>query len=396
MMQNPFQHVVPTRILYGPGILEEASAELEAHRGKRALLVTEKILGKLGLTDRVKDVLERSGIELVSVFDGVIPNSEVGLVTAAAAAAREAGANMVVALGGGSAMDTAKAVNIVLTMGGHILDYQGAQLLDRPLHPLIAIPTTAGTGSEVTNVAVIHDAANGIKVLLVDHHLAPDLAILDPTLTLSLPARFTAATGMDALTHAIEGYTSTMSYPIADGMALQAIGMIAEHLPRAVEDGQDVEARGGMLVAATIAGMAFVHAGVGIIHALSHTLGGLFGVGHGEANSILLPHGMAFNLEPCLERFARVARQLDPGLAGDEHELAVQGIQRIVEMRRRLHAKCGLAMTLQEVEVPKERLGEVAQMAMIDGAMIYNRRSPEEAELLALLETAHEKTGPDL
>lgn len=390
-MLDGFQFHSPTRVLFGAGVARELGGELSRYGARRAILVTEKILRDIGLAGKVEKALDGSTIELVAVFDGVVPNSELGVVRRGLELAREKGADLVIALGGGSAMDTAKAINMALSHGGDIMDYQGAQLLSGPCKPLIALPTTAGTGSEVSNVSAIHDEENHTKILFVDNYLMPDLAILDPELTVSMPAKVTAATGMDALTHAVEAYVSSQAFPIADGLALQAAHLISENLIAAIRDPQDLGPRGKMLAAATMAGMAFTQAGVGCVHAMSHACGGLFGVAHGEANSILLPVGMEFNLPEAPERFAELARALgvretrglDPAGAGQK------AIERVRQIQILLKEFSGLSNRLADVGVVEARLPEVAAAAMLDGAMIYNRRPAEESDVLEMLKKAY-------
>jgi alcohol dehydrogenase len=390
-MMMPFQFHSPTRILFGAGVARELGGELARWGARRALLVTEKLLLKLGIATVIQDALKGSSAEVVAVFDDVVPNSELAIVRKGIEMARAANVDLVIAVGGGSAIDTAKAINMALSHGGDPMDYQGAQMLTGPCKPLVAVPTTAGTGSEVSNVSAIHDAENHTKVLFVDNHLTPDLAILDPELTLSMPARVTAATGMDALTHAVECYVSNQASPFTDGLALQAAQMISENVLTAVRDPKDVEARGAMLAAASMAGMAFTQGGVGCVHAMSHAVGGIFGVPHGEANSILLPVGMEFNLAECPERFADLARVLGAretrGLV--PMDAGRKAIERVRQMQVLLKEHAQLASRLGETGVDEARLGEVAAQALLDGAMIYNRRLADEEAVLDMLRKAY-------
>jgi alcohol dehydrogenase class IV len=390
-MLEGFQFHNRTRVLFGRGLTKELGLELSSYGPRKVLLVTEAFLGKIGLVDRIHAALAGSEAKLVATFDKVVPNSELGVVRAGIDLARSKDCDLVVALGGGSSMDTAKAINLVLTHGGDIMDYQGAQMLPGACHPLVAIPTTAGTGSEVSNAAVIHDVANKVKIIFVDNFLMPDIALLDPELTLSLPARVTAATGMDALTHAIESYVSSQCFPVADALALQATQMIGHYLLEVVRDGSNIEARGQMLVAACMAGMAFTQAGVGCVHAMSHSVGGIFGVPHGEGNSILLPAGMQSNLELCPARFGDLARALGAretrGLTPVESGQIA--IERVRQLQVLLKEHSGLPTRLSEVGVDEARLPEVAAAALLDGAMIYNRRPLDEDQILSLLRESY-------
>lgn len=389
-MVEPFQFHSPTRILFGAGVARELGGEVARWGARRAMLVTEKLLLKLGIATVVQKALEGSLAEVVAVFDDVVPNSELAIVRQGLQMAREAGVDLVITVGGGSAIDTAKAINMALSHGGDPMDYQGAQMLAGPCKPLVAVPTTAGTGSEVSNVSAIHDAANATKVLFVDNNLVPDLAILDPELTVSMPPRVTAATGMDALTHAVESYVSNQASPFSDGLALQATQMISDNILTAVRDPKDIGARGAMLSAASMAGMAFTQAGVGCVHAMSHAVGGIFGVPHGEANSIFLPVGMEFNLGECPERFADLARVLGVretrGLA--PLDAGRKAIERVRQLQVLLKEHANLASRLSEAGVEESRLGEVAAQALLDGAMIYNRRLADEEAVLDMLRKA--------
>jgi alcohol dehydrogenase len=390
-LPDGFQFHSPTRVLYGCGLVRELAAEVERFGERRVLLVTEKLLRRIGVATKVESALQRGPARIVAVFDEVVPNSELAVVRRGIDLARQHRVDMVIAAGGGSTMDTAKAINMVVRHGGDPMDYQGAQVLSGPCHPLVAIPTTAGTGSEVSNVAAIHDAEANHKVLFVDHWLMPDLAVLDPELTLSVPPRVTAATGMDALTHAVESYVSVQAFPFADALALRAAELISAWIIPAVRDGSNLAARGHMLAAACMAGMAFTQAGVGCVHGMSHALGGMFGVTHGEANSILLPVGMEHNLASCPDRFAELARVLgaretrgmDPVDAGRK------GIECVRQLQVLLKEHAGLPSRLAEVGVPEARLAEVAAAALLDGAMIYNRHPVDEPDALAMLGRAY-------
>jgi alcohol dehydrogenase class IV len=377
-----FVFSAPTKIVYGEGASADAGLEMSALGGKRPLLVTDAGLRAAGLAD---GVLKALGQACAGVFDEVPQDSGVHVVEKAAELARSAGADAVVSLGGGSVLDTAKGLALLLSEGGRLQDYQGFQMLTRRLAWHVAIPTTAGTGSEATFAAVIKDHQALAKILLFDAHLAPDVAILDPRLLAGLPPRITAFTGMDALTHAVEAMHSLQAGPFSDALALHAVRLIAGSLPACVERGRDLEARGRMLVAATLAGQAFTNAMVGVVHALAHTLGGRFGVPHGLANAILLPFGMEYNLGESASRYALVAEAFGVRRAGaspeDSARAAVQAV-------RDMNARIGLPRKLREAGVPRERLGEVAEASLSDGSIVYNPRPADAASLAELLEAA--------
>jgi alcohol dehydrogenase class IV len=380
-----FEFQVRPRILYGPRSVREVGFEAQKLHGASAVIVTDPGVRQAGLVQRVVDGLDGSGVAMAGIFDAVPPNSEVQVVERGAAFARAAGCDLLIALGGGSVLDTAKGMNLLLTEGGALLDYEGAGLLTRPLRPLIAIPTTAGTGSEVTLAAVIRDEAQGLKLEFNSPFLMPDVAILDPELTLSLPPGLTAATGMDALTHAVEAIMSTGAQPLSDALAIGAIKLIAANLRPAVQQGKDLEVRGNLLLAASMAGIAFSNSLLGIVHAMAHPCGGRHGVPHGVANSILLPYGMEYNLPACARRLADVAAALGVEVHGSDDETAARaGIAAV----RQLALDCGLPTRLSEVGVPHEGLAQMAADSQGDAMMFTNPLCASEEDVLALYERA--------
>ncbi|MDZ4720252.1 MAG: iron-containing alcohol dehydrogenase [Roseiflexaceae bacterium] len=385
-MNSFFEFALRPRILYKPGLVREMSNEISGLNVQRAFIVADAGVERAGLLDTVRAGLG-SSVELCGVYSDVPANSSVAAVEHGAALAREAGADLIIAVGGGSPIDTAKAIRILLTEGGNLLDYQGYNLLTRPLTPMIAIPTTAGTGSEVTAWAVIRDEANDLKIAFSSPFLGPDMAILDPELTLSLPPRLTAATGMDALTHAIESFVGLNANPITDTLGLQAIDMISNNLRAATHTGNDIEARGQMLIASCIAGIAFSGGGgsLGVVHALAHTIGGLYQVHHGTANAILLPYGMRFNMDTVPNRFSRIARAMGVNAGGRaEDEVIEDGIAAV----EALLIDCNLPLRLRDVGVPRDNFEGMAETALGDPAIYTNPRTVTVLDALALLDLA--------
>jgi alcohol dehydrogenase len=379
-----FEFQSPTRVLYKAGLASELAHEV-GRLGSRALLVADQGVAAAGLLDQIRAGL--GNVEVVGVFTDVPSNSSIAVVERGVAQARECGADILVALGGGSPIDTAKAMRILLTEGGSLDDYQGYNIIERPLIPLVAIPTTAGTGSEVTSWAVIRDERAHLKLHLSSVFLAPNLAVLDPKLTISLPPDLTSATGMDALTHAIEAFVGTNANPVSDSLALQAIDMISNNLRGATYSGGDLEARSQMLIASCIAGIAFSSGGgsLGVVHALSHAVGGAFDVHHGTANAILLPHGMRFNSTAMVNRFARIARAMGVNAGGRaEEDVIVDGIEAV----RSLAADCLLPTRLRDVGVPEDALPALAEAAIGDAAIFTNPRPASAADALGLLRAA--------
>ena len=367
----------PTRIVFGDGAIGELPLELKKLGVERAVIVTDKILREK--TDVVARVEKALGARLGGVYDGVIPDTGVEVIDDGARLAKERGCDGLVSVGGGSAIDTAKGMAIVMTEGGSIRDHQGASRLSRRQTPHIAVPTTAGTGSEVSLYIVVKDARAHEKMHFMDDRIIPDAAILDPSVTLAMPAQLTAATGMDALTHAIEAYTSVNKNPIADGLALQAMKLIARHLPQAVAEPNNKVARGQMLVAANIAGLAFNSTGVGLVHAMAHVVGARHGVHHGTANAICLPHVIRFNADELGSCYRDVAEALgvDARDLGDEMagEAAAQAVAH-------LSARVKLPPRLRDVGVPETDLAACAEASLSDGAIVYNGKFAADKELV--------------
>ncbi len=369
-----FVHYNPTRLIFGENSVKDVGIELENLGANRALVVTDKGVVEAGLAEIVEKAL---GKRHAGTFDGCVQDSGVELVEEAAAYAREMGADALVSVGGGSTIDTAKGMSILLKEGGSLMDYCGMQVLSRPQTPHIAIPTTAGTGSEVTYAAVIKDRESSTKMLFCDYHIIPNVAILDPLMTAGLPPQLTATTGMDALTHAVEAIHALQRQPVADAMALHAIRLIMEYLPRCVEQGDDLVARGQQQIAATMAGIAFGNAQVGLVHAMAHSVGALFKVPHGLANSILLPHVMLFNLDECPERYAMVAAAMGLDTRGlDNMEAGEAAAKAVWELTRRM----GVPQRLRDAGVPEDGLEEAAELSLSDGSIVYNPKFIMEAE----------------
>lgn len=383
-MADFFEFSLGARVLYKMGLARELGAELGRFKAKRALIVADKGVVAAGL---VAPIIANLGtdVEVVGVFDAVPPNSSVKVVEAGAAMAHATGADILLAIGGGSPLDTAKCMRILMKYGGSLLDHQGYNLLEEQLPPMVALPTTAGTGSEVTPFAVIRDEDQDLKLTFASPFLVPDLAILDPELTRNLPPRITAATGIDALSHAIESYVSTDGNPLSDSMALYAIDAIANHLRDATHHGDNMEARGQMLVASCMAGIAFASGFVGMVHALAHSVGGKFAVHHGTAISIILPYGMTFNSTAVPDRYVRIARAMGVNVGGrSDTEVIADGIAAV----RNLSTDCGVPQRLRDVGVTEAALDDLAATSLTDAAIFTNPRQATQAELREVLQAA--------
>jgi len=356
----------PTKIVFGPGTAKEVGMEIEELRKTRALIVTDQVLVQ---TDLIRIIQKVLGKKCVGVFSDVVPDTGLHIVNAGTEYGRKLGADILVSVGGGSVIDTAKGMAICLAKGGRLEDHAGFNILSGPITPHIVIPTTAGTGSEVTYAAVIKDHEQKRKLLFADNYLIPNVAILDPYMTVGLPRLTTAATGMDALSHCVEAIHSRQSEPMADAVAFHGIRMIREYLPKAVENGGDIIARGQMLIAACIAGAAFSNAQVGMVHALAHSIGAKFGVPHGIANSILLPHCILYNLDACLDRYSQIAQAMGRDVRGMEPlKAAEQAALAMWEFTKAI----GMPQTLREVNIEEYGLEQCASDALTDGSIVYN------------------------
>ena len=368
-----FNYFAPTKVIFGEGSVAELPMEIRA-LGKKAFLVTDRGLAETGLVEQVKDNM---GNLLAGVYLDVPQDSGMEVVDKGAELALAAGADVIVSLGGGSVIDTAKGICIVMKEGGSLKDYQGMQMLTRLQTPHIAIPTTAGTGSEVTSGAVVLDSDQGQKIIIFEHFNTPRVAILDPRMTVNLPAHLTASTGMDAMTHAVESYVAQARNPISDSAALHAIKLIVNNLPLAVADGGDLAARGQMQIAALLAGWAFSNAMVGLVHAMAHSLGAVCRIPHGLANAILLPHVMRYNLDEVPDLTADIADTM--GAAAKEMKI----IDRAAAAADKLEAfvkNVGLGQRLKDLGVTEEQLKECAELSMSDGSIIYNPKMVMNAE----------------
>ncbi len=423
MLPDYFEFSLPTRVLYGIGIINQLNDAVAHYGPRRALLVTDAILVQAGLAERVQAGFRQTAIEIVATFDQVPPNSTIRTVEDCAALGREHGCDLIIGLGGGSVLDTAKVANLLMVKGGRVQDHMGAYLLGpTPLLPLLLIPTTAGTGSEVTKVAVIADPDHDVKLPFAETQFLPDLAILDPELTRSLPPRLTAMTGMDALTHAIEAYVDKEWSPAADGLALQAIRLIRDHLLRACAQPEDLQARGAMLAASCLAGIAFSHSMVGMVHGISHALGGVYHIPHGLANALVLPEVMDYNRDARLERYADIAEALGvafprPGAALDSllrygglgfatplarplraldrrfrRQAAKAGVAYVRTLNRQLAHLTGMPLNLRDAGIKDglAKLEQVVETAMTDGSMLYNPREPEREAVARIVRALHD------
>ncbi|MHB8896702.1 MAG: iron-containing alcohol dehydrogenase [Candidatus Geothermincolia bacterium] len=382
-LREYYEFCSPTKVMFGQGLTEEVGPEAEALGATSAMIITDRVIHDSGMVGPVIESIEKSELDLVEVYTDVPINSEVEICMAIAELGAAGGVDLLISVGGGSVIDTAKGVNILLGVGGDLLeDWQGTHLVPEPLKKHIAIPTTAGTGAEASLGAVIKHTPGGVKVTFNSKYLLPDVAILDPLLTVSMPPGLTAATGIDALTHAVEAFTSLEHMPPSDAFCTYSIQTIFENLRKAVDDGEDLEARGNMLIAANLAGNSLSHTmSIGACHAMAHAAGGLSPVSHGVANAIILPTVMRYNMEEAAERFAALAPfvGVDP-LGLDELESAQAVIDALVEFIYSF----GLPRTLREAGADAAMAERMTEEAMGDGQMYGNPREADFDEILAL------------
>ena len=375
---------MPVVSLFGAGVLSELPARVASLGGGKPLIVTDKGMTQLGYTKQVTDLLDSAGIQY-AVFDDTVPNPTDQNVEQGAKAYQDNKCELLISLGGGSAHDCCKGVGLLVSNGGVIADYEGVDMSKTSLPPYIAINTTAGTASELTRFTIITNTSNHVKMAIVDWRVTPDLAINDPQLMMKMPPSLTAATGMDALTHAVEAYVSTDANPITDACALQAIRLIARYLRVAVARGDDLEARDRMAYAQYLAGMAFNNAGLGHVHAMSHQLGGMYDLPHGVCNALLLPHVCEANLMAAQERYADIAEALGENVYG----LAVrEAAQMAVVAIRCLSADVGIPSNLTELGVQDKDIETMVKHAQLDVCAATNPRRLNDKEVAAIFRAA--------
>ncbi|MGU3496199.1 iron-containing alcohol dehydrogenase [Xanthobacteraceae bacterium A53D] len=371
------------RLIQGRGAIRQLADEVDRFGAARILLVTDPGIVKAGIAEQVLKLLD--GRDVV-VFSDVEPDPSIETVIACADVVRAEKCGLIIGLGGGSAIDTAKCAAVMATNPGDVESYLGIDKVEKPGVPKIIIPTTSGTGSEVTNVAVLSLKAQHTKKGIVSRYLLADTAILDPELTLGLPPFTTAATGMDALTHAIEAYVSRFAQPLTDDFALKAIRMIGQNLRTAVFNGQNIEARENMLTASLYAGLAFGSAATGMVHGLAMPLGGQFNIAHGIANAVLLPHVMRWNLVASVDRYRDIAIALGEQV---EHLSVREGAERAISAVESLSRDIGIPVHLDELEVPRSAMDALAR----DGMTNFRQTRPNPRDvtyegLMSILDSA--------
>ncbi|MCA2016247.1 L-threonine dehydrogenase [Vibrio tritonius] len=375
---------IPTVNLMGADCLVDAADAIKSKGFTKGLIVSDAILNKIGVVKQVADLLTERGVATV-VYDGTHPNPTVTNVNEGLAILKENQCDFVISLGGGSPHDCAKGIALLASNGGEIADYEGVDQSPKPMLPLIAINTTAGTASEMTRFCIITDEVRHIKMAIVDKHTTPLMSVNDPKLMLAKPASLTAATGMDALTHAIEAYVSIAATPITDAVAIKAIEMIQANLREAVKNGQNLEAREAMAYAQFMAGMAFNNASLGYVHAMAHQLGGFYNLPHGVCNAVLLPHVQRYNATVAADRLRDVAKAMGVNV---ENLSAEQGAAAAIDAIVSLSKEIGIPAGLTELGAKVEDVPTLATNALKDACAITNPRQGTHEEVCEIFKAA--------
>ncbi len=387
MTMRAFTINQPTRIRFGINAISDLPGFVKELGGTKVFVVVDPGLQAAGLVERITAPLAEAGIPF-EVYDEVAPEPGLKLADNGAKQAKKSKCDCVVGAGGGSAMDVAKAVSILLTNGGKAEDYLGLGKIKKPGAPKIMIPTTAGTGAEVTFTAVFINEKTKSKGGMNGDPLYPDVALLDPTLTLSMPQHITATTGVDALTHALEAYVSTQAHPISDMYALEAIDLISSNLGKAYANGFNLEARSNMLMGSLLAGKALATAGVGLVHAMAYPMGGMFNIPHGLANAVLLPYVMEYNIIGNPEKFAALAEVMGQNVEElPLREAAFAAVDAVYHLNREI----GIPASLKELRIPAKKIPEMARIALtVTRPVENNPRKPTLEDVIKVYETAME------
>ena len=381
---SAYRFYMPALNHMGPGSLEEAISDIRNLGLHKALMVTDKVLVDIGLVGKVVEKIALAGLSC-EIFDKAQPNPTVTNVNDGLKQLQDTGCDCVLSLGGGSPHDCAKGIALVAANGGRIEDYEGVDQSPKPQLPLVCINTTAGTASEITRFCIITDEKRHVKMAIVDKNTTPTMSVNDPSLMQGMPASLTAATGMDALTHAIEAYVSSAATPVTDACALQAVELISKWLRIAVYDGEDMEARNQMAYGQLLAGMAFNSASLGYVHAMAHQLGGFYDLPHGVCNAILLPHVQVFNARVCPDKLARVAAAMGIDTSGITDR---EGARKALEEIRGLSEDVGIPKGLKELNVKEADFAVLADNALKDACGFTNPIQATKDEIIAIFSAA--------
>lgn len=379
----PYDFFVKSDIVFGCGAIKRLPDILREYNAKKVMLVYDGGVKAAGIADIVLAEMKKAGVEIV-IFDGVIPNPTNEVVETAAKIAQDEKVDVFVAAGGGSSIDLTKAVNVLMTNPGPIGQYGGMNLVKNPLLPLIAIPTTAGTSSEITNVSALIDTEKVIKYVVIDNKIVASKVIADPDFTKTMPVSVTAATGMDAITHAVESYISNMATPLTEYNSLAGLKILHEYLPRAVKDGSDMEAREKMMLGCIITGFGFSNANLGLVHAIAHTLSAHFQLAHGMANATVLPYVIAFNAESCPEKMVDMAKTIGLPVSGSLDEDKYLLSKELLRLTKELGIR-----TLSQQGIKENDLEMLADDVLHEPVLGFNpRQGVTKADVLEILHKA--------
>jgi alcohol dehydrogenase len=383
--EQVFGFYIPTVTLMGVGAYREIGNQIKALGGTKPFICTDKGITAAGIVDQITDVIRAACDVVPVIYDGTQPNPTDNNVHEGHDLYKSKTCDLIISLGGGSAHDCGKGIGIIATNGGNIRDYEGVDKSTKAMPPFIAVNTTAGTASEMTRFCIITDTSRKVKMAIVDWRVTPNVAIDDPLLMMGMPPSLTAATGMDALTHAIEAYVSTIATPVTDACALKAITLIANYLRAAVANGGDMEARDKMCYAQYLAGMAFNNASLGHVHAMAHQLGGYYDLPHGVCNAILLPHVSRFNLIAKMDRFADIAVAMGENIAGLSTRAAAD---LALDSIKTLSLDIGIPAGLKSLGVKEEDLKIMAENAQKDACGLTNPRCPNLEDVIGIYKNA--------
>ena len=378
-----FRFKVPQNIEFGVGSLKKLPEILNESKSEHVFLISDEGLAKLGVVKKVQDIVEADGLKCTTYL-GVVPNPTVDVVNESTKCYKESGATSIIALGGGSSMDVAKATGVLATYGGKITDYEGLYKVPGPIVPIIAIPTTAGTGSEVTASAVVTDEKRNYKMSVISYEMLPKYAVLDPQLIMTAPASIAASCGVDALIHALEAYVSNFASPFTDAMAEKAMELIGANIRRFVANRQDEEAACAMMTGSTFAGMVFAWAKLGNVHAMSHPVSAYFHVPHGVANAVLLPTVIEYNALSDHGRYEKIYNFIR-----EKKEPAKDfKPQMLIDEIKKLNADLGIPQSLSEVGVTEDKIEAMAKDAVVHPNVLANPRQTNLKEMIELYKKA--------
>jgi len=386
MMEKVTLFRTTPRILFGPGAIEKIGVEAQLLKAKKVLIITDPGVIQAGLLESVKTSLQSIGLPFV-IFDGVEPDPRIEVVEKSAEKAKKEGVDLIIGFGGGSSLDIAKITSILLTNSGKIDGFFGIDLVPNQGMPVILAPTTAGTGSEVTPIAILSDTKEKLKKGIVSSYLFPEVAIIDPKLTVGLPPSVTAFTGMDALTHAIEAYTSINATSLSDLFAISAMELISKNIRMAYANGDNLIARSNMMEGSLLAGLSFANAGVGAVHAFAYPLGGEFHLAHGLTNTMMLPYVMRYNILGCPEKFAQMAKAFGEKV---ESLSVMDGAEVAVKFVERLSDDIRVPRRLRDVGIPENAIPRLAEAAMkVTRLLANNPRKITLEDAIAIYNSAY-------